>query len=129
MILKDIQEDYYFFTGKVSDLTRQLALAGIAVIWIFRNPDLQTNLIPDKLISPLVFLGLALSFDLLQYVYQSAAWALFYGYHRRIKHKKDDTEIDENAKLNIVSWIFFGLKVGFTIVAYLLIGKYILTLL
>jgi hypothetical protein len=128
MKLKEVQEDYYFFTGKVSDLTRQLALAGIAVIWIFRNPDLQTNLIPDKLINPLVLLGLALGFDLLQYVYQSIAWSLFYGYHRRIKHKNDEDEIEENSKLNIVSWTFFGLKVGCTIIAYFLIGKYILTL-
>jgi hypothetical protein len=129
MKLKEIQDDYYLFTGKVSDLTRQLALAGIAVIWIFRNPELQPNLIPDQLISPLIFLGLSLGFDLLQYVYQAIAWALFYGYHRRIKHKDDEAEIDENPKLNIASWTLFGLKAGCTIFAYILIGRFILTLL
>jgi len=36
MKLKDAREIYYFYSGKTSDLVRQLGLAGIAVIWLFK---------------------------------------------------------------------------------------------
>lgn len=40
MKLKDAREHYYFYSGKTSDLVRQLGLAGIAVIWLFKS-DVQ----------------------------------------------------------------------------------------
>jgi hypothetical protein len=30
--LSEFKEDYYFFTGKLSDINRQIAFAGIALI-------------------------------------------------------------------------------------------------
>ena len=36
MKLSDYRETYYEFSGKASDVTRQLAFAGIAIVWIFK---------------------------------------------------------------------------------------------
>ena len=41
--IEDYREDFYFFTGKASEVNRQLAIAGIAVIWIFKNPENRTK--------------------------------------------------------------------------------------
>jgi hypothetical protein len=37
MTLGEIKESFYAISGQVSDLTRKLALAGIAIIWIFKT--------------------------------------------------------------------------------------------
>ena len=35
--LSEFKEDYYHFTGKLSDINRQIAFAGIALIWVFKK--------------------------------------------------------------------------------------------
>ena len=52
MKLKDAREFYYFNSGKTSDLVRQLGLAGIAVVWIFKYDVLGVPKIPAPLLTP-----------------------------------------------------------------------------
>jgi len=52
-------------TAKVSELIRQIAYAGIAIIWIFRTTN---NTILDSLVLPAILLILALLLDLIQYI-------------------------------------------------------------
>ena len=37
--LSEYKNDYYYFTGKLSEINRQIAFAGIALIWIFKNGE------------------------------------------------------------------------------------------
>jgi len=37
MNLQDYRDDFYTYSGKASDISRQLAFAGIAIIWIFKK--------------------------------------------------------------------------------------------
>lgn len=62
MKLKDALENYYFHSGKTSDLVRQLALAGIAVIWLFKYEVTGVPKVPAQLLLPLglIVCGLAL---------------------------------------------------------------------
>jgi hypothetical protein len=39
MKLQKARDTYYEYSGKLSDITRQLSFAGIAIVWIFRAGD------------------------------------------------------------------------------------------
>lgn len=68
MKLSDYKKDYQEFSGKASDVARQLAFAGIVLIWIFRVEGPQAQRLPEQLLLPSALLVLALGADLLQYI-------------------------------------------------------------
>ena len=75
MKLKDARDYYAFASGKTSDLVRQLAFAGIAVIWIFKS-DSPGGVIklPGELLWPLGLIVIGLVADFLQYVAATICW-------------------------------------------------------
>jgi len=79
MNLQDYRDDFYTYSGKASDISRQLAFAGIAIIWIFKKEVPATGLtVPRELILPGILIVLALGVDLLQYCLATVIWWLFY---------------------------------------------------
>jgi len=75
MKLDDYRETFYSYTGKASDISRQLAFAGIAIIWIFKKDLPGAGLtVPRELIVPGLLIVLALGFDLLQYCLGTVIW-------------------------------------------------------
>ena len=81
MKLRDSLDNYYYYSGKASDIARQLGFAGLAIIWIFRiEGGASSSLVPKKLTVPAALIVSALACDLLQYVAGAAIWAI---YHRR----------------------------------------------
>lgn len=125
MKLSDYKQDYYEFTGKLSDINRQIAFAGIALIWIFKKSDSGNFIICHELLLPAILLAGALGFDMLQYIYQSFTWAIFYRYHEK-RANNEDIDIKASTKLNYLSWIFFSIKVLLVLIAYILIIKFLL---
>jgi len=119
MKLKDFKEESYYFTGKLSEINRQLAFAGIAIIWIFKNTTEGTFKLPYELLIPATLLVASLAADLLQYIYQALAWSIFHRYHE--KKKKEDEDFLAPISMNYASWGLFILKVFFTVTAYILI--------
>jgi hypothetical protein len=117
MKLKDARDNYYFYSGKTSDLVRQLALAGIAVIWIFKFDVQGIPKIPEALSLPLTLIVLGLSFDLLQYVLATTIWGIF-------QRKKELSGIDEETaflapeQFNWPAITCFVLKTVSVMVAY-----------
>ncbi|MBX3674317.1 MAG: hypothetical protein KF776_15170 [Burkholderiales bacterium] len=70
MNLSDLKKDYDAFSGKASDVTRQLSFAGIAVIWVLRGSDRSSEIALSILL--LCSLGgfvFTLMLDLAQYLY------------------------------------------------------------
>jgi hypothetical protein len=153
--LKEAQDTYESRSTRVSEIVRQLNLAGIAVIWLFRNGD-KTGGIPynDALLWPLGFFIISAGFDLLQFAYASAAWGIFSRQqekklNQRIDEKErkrgneerrrkrgsveakdadveDDDEIDEApGAINWVSNSFFWGKAILTVVGYYFLISYI----
>src|SRR5438045_131950 len=62
-------------TNTLGDVVRQLAFAGIAVLWILRSEPGKTGLnFTNEFFLPLLFFSFSLSSDLLQYVWSSAVW-------------------------------------------------------
>ena len=124
MKLKDAREFYYFHSGKTSDLVRQLALAGIAVIWLFKYEVIGVPKVPTQLLAPLVLIVLGLAFDLLQYAVATGIWGVF----QRAKERAgvgEDAEFLAPPQLNWPALAFFWLKVVSICAAYYLLLQHL----
>lgn len=122
---KEYRSDFYALSGKASDATRQLALAGIAVVWIFKVQDGQNISVPRELLAPALFFVVALALDLLQYALASLIWEGFLHYHS--KHgAKDEDEVDAHWKWNMPANFCFVMKIVGVICGYLLLVAYFL---
>ena len=126
MKISELRDAYYEASAKVSDLVRQLALAGIAVVWIFRlGGEHPTGVHLQKpLLLPLGSLILTLVTDLLQYVYKTIVWGLFNWSSWRA-HPDNDWDVDVSGFWNWVTIGFFWLKVVLLAVAYFLLLQFV----
>jgi hypothetical protein len=52
MKLQAYREDFYAFSGKVSEIVRQLALAGIAIVWLLKVDLAAGTALPTALLPP-----------------------------------------------------------------------------
>jgi len=126
MKLEDTRQAYYDATGKASDITRQLALAAIAIVWIFKIDQPKGAMaVPHALLWPSVLAIAALSFDLLQYVYRSAAWGIFNRYKELKTNLNEEAEFEAPTGLNWPSLAFFVLKLIAVGACYVGLFKYL----
>jgi hypothetical protein len=125
MKLSQYRETYYFFSGKTSDISRQLAFAGIALVWIFKQ-EKQTPVIPDSLILPSILLVFSLAADLLQYFIASSTWGIFQRYHEtKLIKKTDDPDLTTPRYFNWPMLTLYLLKILSVIIAYIFIIKFL----
>jgi len=123
--LQDYRNDSYEFSGKASDLSRQLAFAAIALIWVFRVDVAGQPAIPSGLILPSVLVVASLTLEMLQYC---AGW-LIWRHAYRSKEKAgvaEDVELEKHSvgwELTIVT--FFVLKIICILVAYVCIFVFV----
>ena len=124
MKIKEVRKLVDTFTSKASELSRQLAFAGVAVIWIFKNSS-QNAVIPDDLVLPLFLLVLTLTFDFLQYVFGSIEWSIFsHIQENKYNCEHEDQEVDSSPWwINLAHTICFYLKILTIVVAYVFIVK------
>jgi len=126
MKLAGARENYEYFSGKLSEINRQLCFAGIAVVWIFATKSSEGGYaLPEQLVFPLKYFVASLVVDLFQYAYASAAW----GYFHRKKEKSgigEDTEFGAPMYINWPTIAFFWLKVTLAFIGYLGLGKNVL---
>ncbi len=119
MALKDFQTQAEYFSGKASEITRQIVFAAIAIIWIFRNPS-PGQIIPKELLLPLYLLFATLALDLIHYIIGSVIWGIFCEVKERSVNQGKITAENVDAP-NILSYFvtfFFFLKIivlGFAI--------------
>lgn len=115
------KEDYYYYTGKASEINRSLALGGIAVIWIFKTTVIGNPIIPVPLITPLIWLVVALGLDLMQYIIGGLIWYAFYKYQEsRVKAAiiTPDSDIKAPGILPGIIHVFYWTKLISTLIAY-----------
>ncbi|MCE3003985.1 MAG: hypothetical protein LW860_14990, partial [Xanthomonadaceae bacterium] len=85
MKLSAARETYYSHSGNASTAARQIAFAGIAVVWIFNQPNAGRPIeLPELLMSALLLLCTSLALDLMQYSLSAAVW----GYYSRSKERE-----------------------------------------
>jgi hypothetical protein len=125
MKLERYKEDSYEFSKLTSNIVRQFAFAGIAIIWIFKYDKPVEHLIPQELLYPLLYFVATLSFELFQYLIPTIIWSIFFHYNEW-KFKGDtDKDIKASDWFSIPGWLFFTLKNISVIIGYYLLIKYL----
>lgn len=125
MKLDDARGAYESLSGKASDIVRQISLAGVGLIWVFKSvasTSTSALSLDPALLRAALFIFLALLFDFLQYLIGTAVWFVYY----RHKERTGTTESDEflaPPQLNWPMWGLFYLKAAMMLVAY---GRYII---
>jgi hypothetical protein len=123
LILQDYRETFYTFSGKASDLNRQLALAGIAIIWLFKKDNLSGLSIPRELLWPGVLIVLSLGLDMLHYVVASVIWRYFYRSQEKAGVDEDKV-LTHETYLEWPIYFFFSAKIIIVLAAYVLLVNY-----
>jgi hypothetical protein len=114
-------ENRDLFSGKASEITRQLAFSGVAALWLFKSTSANTPQIPGDLVFPLFMLVLALALDFAQYVVGSLEWHIFVRNQERASSAtdKDDDIADSPGWLNWPHECFFWMKVIVLMIGYI----------
>jgi hypothetical protein len=122
--LQDYRDDFYTFSGKASDLNRQLGFAGIALIWLFKKDVGGSPTIPATLLLPSILIISSLTLDMLHYCVASIIWRCFYRGKEKAK-VGENVEIDHSIWLELPIWLLFVAKIVCVVVAYIYIFKFL----
>lgn len=124
--LSEFRKDADYFTGKASEVSRQLSLAGIAVVWIFKHTNNDVSILPKELVPTVVFFATALMLDLIHYVYAGIAWSIFSRHHeKKNPDKTKDPELRASKFINWPTWILFSGKLISVCIGYILLIKFL----
>lgn len=122
--LKEFRDYHYNYSKQASTLSRQLAYAGIAVIWVFKTSADGQPSVPHALFWPGAFFIVALALDLLQCVTGSAIWSAFYNRHFK-RLKNDEAEVIAPRWLKYPIYGFYFSKIGAVLVGYMFLLGYL----
>jgi hypothetical protein len=101
-------EYYRDYSKTASEITRQLGLAGLAVIWIFKTDQGGGKMVvPPQFFKPALLLIVGLTLDLSQYVLSAEIWRV----HTRRTEKRALLEFDRPAWLPWVQVMPYWLKI------------------
>jgi hypothetical protein len=125
MKLSKWRDTYDYYSSQASNNTRQLAFAGIAVIWLFKIGDDSKPLIPPELVLPLGLLVLTLAFDLLHYVAGTVVWGIVGRLKEcRYSGEEEDPDFPASRFINHPTILFFSLKLVAVFLAYYFLLKF-----
>lgn len=127
MKLQQYIDDFYTFSGKASDLNRQLAFAGIAVIWLFKKDTMVGLTIPHELLWPSLLIVLSLALDMLHYCVASIIWRRFYRSEEQAGLSGEDEVVRPGIWRERPIWILFCFKILTIVIAYVWIGEYLIS--
>ena len=119
MKLEDTRAAYETLSGKASDIVRQLSLAGIALVWLFRSETGAgaTPRLDPTLLKAAFFIFVALTCDFLQYLSGTIIWFIYFRY-KELKGTKEGAEFGAPPALNWPTWLLFYLKSAMMLAAY-----------
>ncbi len=131
MKLDEALEHYLDYSARVSEVTRNLSFAGIAVVWIFHSndvpvPKVPVATVPEELLLPLCLFAISLGFDLLQNVFGTALWYIvFKGNEHKATDAEDNPDIAYPGCWVVLIHIAFWVKVSLVLVAYALLATFL----
>lgn len=123
MNVEDARKHYYDHSGSASASARQLAFAGIAVVWILAT---EHGIVEQpELRFPLLAFVFALAFDLLQYYVAALLWGGF------ARYKERRGELEFSGAPDWINWpgvvAFWGkgvlVAVGYVVLIFMLWPK------
>jgi hypothetical protein len=116
--LEDYRQAFYRYSTRASEGSRQLAFAGIAIIWLFKRDTAGQLSIPHDLVLPGIFIVVSLALDMIHYCLGTIIWRWYY-------RKKEDDGIDESTELpkhslglEIPIYVVFWAKIVVLLLAY-----------
>jgi hypothetical protein len=126
MILEEAKTAFYEATATLSDNTRKLLFAGIAVVWMFKTGEKSAAGIgfSPVLLWPLGAFVFGLILDIAQYLYKGIAWWAYYA----AKHAQgvaDNGKISPPGTINLPTFLFYYGKVGACAYGYYKLLSYI----
>ena len=74
--VSSISDNASDFREKTGAIIRQLAFAGIAIVWLFKSGDSTSTLVPQDLAMPLLLLALTLALDLFENANGALIWSI-----------------------------------------------------
>lgn len=126
MKLSDYRQTFYDFSAKASEVSRKLAFAGIAIVWIFKTSENISPKVPIDLYLPTALLVLTLALDLLQYVSATIIWGIFqWKEERKLQDINDDPELGAHPLCKLPQNVFFLLKIISITLAYFTLSEFI----
>jgi hypothetical protein len=126
MKLSQYKTESYEFTKQTSDLVRQFAFAGIAIVWIFRGEKTTDHLIPEELIDPIFYLVVTLVFDFFQYLTPSIIWTSFFLFYEKKNAGNVDVDITASWLWSVPGIICFVCKVITLVISYYYILNFLI---
>jgi hypothetical protein len=117
MKLEDARSAYETLSGRTSDIVRQMSLAAVALIWIFKSGTTTSLSLDPQLLRAAFCVFLALLFDFLQYLLGTTIWFAYFRYKEK-RGSKENAEFLAPTQLNWPTWTFFYLKSALILVAY-----------
>jgi hypothetical protein len=122
--LSEIRKAFEEYSGRTSDLARQLAFAGIAIIWLLRVGDKTGDIkFSNSLLWPLGGFIIAVGCDLIQYLYYTIAWRIIDSAESK-RDKNPNREVSVSKRIHWIPWILFGAKIVLIIVGYIFLLRY-----
>jgi hypothetical protein len=117
MKLSDTRAAYEALSGKASDIVRQLSLAGVGLIWLFKTETGPAAILDTHLLRGAFFIFLALFFDFLQYLSGTTIWFLYFRYKEK-QGTTEENEFQAPASINWLTWTLFYVKAALVLIAY-----------
>lgn len=117
LTIDKVKDAYETLSGKASDIIRQLSLAGIALVWLFKVGTASSPVLEPQLLRAAFFIFIALSLDLLQYLVGTFTWHRYFLY-KEGKKTGPDTKFDAPRWINWPTWTLFWLKAISMSIAY-----------
>jgi hypothetical protein len=125
MKLEDCRNAYYEFSRKTCEISRNLAFAGVAVVWLFREVVNTAPSFPVPLRPALFFLASTLALNLLHAISGTIIWGT---YHRVLeyRHIPDTKDFKAPRWLNCIPLFLFWAMVGSILSAYILLIRFLI---
>lgn len=119
MKLEDARNAYYDYSGTLSNINRQLALSGIAIVWFFIQPKNNAGFDFGAFKWAFIFFSAALFFDLVHYAVATASWGIYHRYKE--KNIKPGAEFKAPKYINWIPICALVIKVVCTVTGYYLL--------
>ncbi len=107
-----VEEELLYHTTKAGEIVRQLGLAALATVWLFRSSSSVAHGIPKDFRLAAILVIVALGIDAVHYAVGSGFW----GWKTYRSEGKDEAASKKRTLL--LMFIFVLMKIAFMVVAY-----------
>jgi hypothetical protein len=126
--LKDLRTEFYAYTAKTSEIFRQLSLAGIAIVWIFKKEGNTAGeyirALPNELLLTVALFLIAMALDFVHAFIPSLILGIKTE-REDLKGTDDERELNFPFSWTLPTWIFYISKVGVMVAGYWVLVRYL----